>query len=767
MATYVNDLRLKEIATGDEAGTWGNSSNTNLELIGEALGFGTEAITTNADTHTTTVADGATDPGRAMYLKYTGTLDSACTITIAPNTMSRMHFIENGTSGSQNIIISQGTGANVTIPAGDVKAVYLDGAGSGAAVADAFASLNTVDLKVEDDLTVTDDVSIGGALTLTGNGDFNGDLDVDGTTNLDVVDIDGAVDMASTLQVDGSITSSAEMTLTRSDNGINLSLVSTDADANEGPGLVLYRNSSSPADSDVLGQIYMQGENDADQKVTYALIESRIEDASDGTEDGRIEINTVLAGTAISRILLNSTETVFNDNSKDLDFRVESDGNANMFVVDGGNNCVSIGGAPVETSDTLNIVETTANGVLARFISANDDAQGAKILLQKNTSSPADNDEIAEIDFVGRDSSGNAEVYAAIQVFADDVTSGTEDGIMTFSTTSAGTFSEVMRLSPGGSLGLGTNAPAFANGSGVEIQRAGIATLRLEDTGSGGKPFEVFVDDATACHLKGTASGLGMVFSIINSERARIGTTGNLLVGGTGNVGVGNGGMRLAYGSGESDGTTYFVGNGGASNAQSVIMLVVQGEGFNTNHGALHVGRHTGNSRSINAGGSINASGADYAEYMLKSDGCADIAKGEVCGVDADGKLTKTFSAAKSFVIKSTDPSYVGGDTWWTEKEPQRYTDEGKTEYTTAWKDWQTRREAARVNVDRIAFSGQVPVNITGSFSVGDYVYPQANGSNIECVAKTTPTFEEYQLCVGKIWTTMDDGRPLVAVKIG
>ena len=57
MATYVNDLRLKEIATGDESGTWGTSTNTNLELIGEALSFGTEAITTNADTHTTTVAD--------------------------------------------------------------------------------------------------------------------------------------------------------------------------------------------------------------------------------------------------------------------------------------------------------------------------------------------------------------------------------------------------------------------------------------------------------------------------------------------------------------------------------------------------------------------------------------------------------------------------------------------------------------------------------------------------------------------------------------
>ena len=170
----------------------GTETNTNLELIGEALGFGTEAITTNADTHTTTVADGSTDPGRAMYIKYTGTLDSACTITIAPNTMSRMHFIENGTSGSQNIIISQGTGANVTIPAGDVKAVYLDGAGSGAAVADAFASLNTVDLKVEDDLTVTDDATIGGTLGVTGVLTANAGVVVDNIT-IDGTEIDLSV----------------------------------------------------------------------------------------------------------------------------------------------------------------------------------------------------------------------------------------------------------------------------------------------------------------------------------------------------------------------------------------------------------------------------------------------------------------------------------------------------------------------------------------------------------------------------------------------
>ena len=237
-SSYVNDLRLNEMATGDASGTWGTTTNVNLNLIGEALGYGTEGITTNADTHTSTIADGATDPVRAMYVEYTGTLDSACTITIAPNTVNRMQFIENGTSGSQNIIISQGSGANITIPPGDVKAVYLDGAGSGAAVVDAFASLNVVDLKVQDDLTVTDDATIGGTLGVTGivtltddliigdgktigsasdvdamtiaaNGqitltqtligtalDISGDIDVDGTTNLDNTDIDGTLDVS-------------------------------------------------------------------------------------------------------------------------------------------------------------------------------------------------------------------------------------------------------------------------------------------------------------------------------------------------------------------------------------------------------------------------------------------------------------------------------------------------------------------------------------------------------------------------------------------
>jgi hypothetical protein len=152
MATYVNDLRLTELATGEGSGTWGTTTNTNLELIGEALGYATQqAFGSDADT-TTTVADGVSDPARAMYYKITSavSLTATRTLTIAPNTLSRVMFIENATSGSQSIAISQGSGANVTIATGKTAVVYLDGAGSGAAVVDAMAN---VDPGVTDTLT--------------------------------------------------------------------------------------------------------------------------------------------------------------------------------------------------------------------------------------------------------------------------------------------------------------------------------------------------------------------------------------------------------------------------------------------------------------------------------------------------------------------------------------------------------------------------------------------------------------------------------------
>jgi hypothetical protein len=141
-STYVNDLRLNEMATGDGSGTWGVTTNTNLELIGEAFSYGTESITTNADAHSTTIADGASDPGRSLYIKYTGALDSTCTVSLLPNTISKLWIIENATTGGFNLSIKQGSGAEIVIPSGDVKVVYSDGAGTGAAIFDALVDLN-------------------------------------------------------------------------------------------------------------------------------------------------------------------------------------------------------------------------------------------------------------------------------------------------------------------------------------------------------------------------------------------------------------------------------------------------------------------------------------------------------------------------------------------------------------------------------------------------------------------------------------------------
>ena len=141
-SVFTNNLRLNEMGTGDQSGTWGVTTNTNLQLIGEALGYGTEAISTNATAHSSVVADGTSDAARAMYVKYTGTLNATCTITISPNTMKRVQIIENATSCSQSIIIKQGSGSTLTIANGETKICVLDGAGASAAVFEGFEGLN-------------------------------------------------------------------------------------------------------------------------------------------------------------------------------------------------------------------------------------------------------------------------------------------------------------------------------------------------------------------------------------------------------------------------------------------------------------------------------------------------------------------------------------------------------------------------------------------------------------------------------------------------
>jgi len=136
MATYVNNLRLKEITTGDEDGTWGTSTNTNLELITDGFSYGTKQLSSDAN-QTFTMPDGTADATRGLYLKITsaGSLTATRTVTLGPNTINKLWIVENATTGGQAIIIKQGSGATVEIATTATQMLYADGAGAGAAVA--------------------------------------------------------------------------------------------------------------------------------------------------------------------------------------------------------------------------------------------------------------------------------------------------------------------------------------------------------------------------------------------------------------------------------------------------------------------------------------------------------------------------------------------------------------------------------------------------------------------------------------------------------
>ena len=141
-STYVNDLRIEEQATGENSGTWGTKVNSAFSQIAEAFSYGTKQLAADSD-ETFTMPDGTSDGTRSLYLKITsaGSLTATRTVTLGPNTVSKLWIIENATTGSQSITIAQGSGGTVTIPTGAVKMVYSDGAGSGAAVVDALTDV--------------------------------------------------------------------------------------------------------------------------------------------------------------------------------------------------------------------------------------------------------------------------------------------------------------------------------------------------------------------------------------------------------------------------------------------------------------------------------------------------------------------------------------------------------------------------------------------------------------------------------------------------
>jgi hypothetical protein len=312
--------------------------------------------------------------------------------------------------------------------------------------------------------------------------------------------------------------------------------------------------------------------------------------------------------------------------------------------------------------------------------------------------------------------------------------------------------------------------------------------------------------------------------------------SGNLL------VGVSNGNQHtIQKNLGEGWDLLYVQGNNGAA---STIFKAVGLSGYSTAQAAIFTGKHSTNGRSINVGGTINASGADYAEYMRKADSCGQLAKGAIVGIDVDGRLTDKWAAAVSFLIKSTDPSYVGGDVWGSSEalgmakpiqpalqlpaytgapdpgqrpelpdpadlvdvadkaleqvdtsglEAQQlaydqalaayqvdqlahaqaiaaamkeFNDVTYPAYQVELAKFEALLEQARQRVDRMAYCGQVPVNVKGA-KPGQYVLAAPDGDGIKgvLVDKADLNFGMYRDAVGIVQNILPDGRANVRVK--
>ena len=237
-STYTTGFSLEKIGSGEQSGAWGDTTNHNLDIVDRLASYKAVAITTNADTHTLTVREASPGSGTenlqdGMYrvIKFTGALDSNCTVTIAPNTAPAYFIMNNGTtdsgsSGPYSLIFTQGSGANITVENGKSAVIYCDGAGSGAAVVDAVSNLALATVTASGDITVSgtfnalgdtaasDKAAVGytsaEGLILTGQGSTN-DVTIKNDADTDVitiatggtsVDIVGDV-TASTVNADG------------------------------------------------------------------------------------------------------------------------------------------------------------------------------------------------------------------------------------------------------------------------------------------------------------------------------------------------------------------------------------------------------------------------------------------------------------------------------------------------------------------------------------------------------------------------------------
>ena len=257
-----------------------------------------------------------------------------------PSQATRQRYYKTASGGETSISGTMTTGGTLTFNDGEFVDVSVNGVALVAGTdyntntANTIAGLSALSANDQVEIVVYDTFSV-----------FSGDVD----SNLSVggnLSVTGTTALTGAATLTAGFTASDGCTITTADNDPQLTLVSTDADASRGPELLLYRNSASPANSDALGFIRWDGENDSGAQHEYIKLEGIISassGAATGAEQAQLDIRTMVSGTDRSRINILHDSTVFNDDSQDLDFRIDSSGyGTHNFFLQASNGYIAI-----------------------------------------------------------------------------------------------------------------------------------------------------------------------------------------------------------------------------------------------------------------------------------------------------------------------------------------------------------------------------------------------------------------------------------------
>jgi hypothetical protein len=269
-----------------------------------------------------------------------------------------------------------------------------------------------------------------------GNATFNEtgaakDFRIESDNSTHMLFLDGSADAVGIRKSDPSfgLDVGVPMRVTTADNNAQLVLQSTDTDANEGPILVLQRDAGNvPSDDDVMGTIKFQNDDTGLNMTTYAKIDTSIRDTSNGSEAARLNFYVQSGGSETKLLGLigasasAGAEVTFNEDSNDIDFRIESDASATMFQVDASLNRIFMG-----TGTNANFNATVA--VIRNDTASLGDFEGNLLLFDNSTSNNATNG--GHIVFAGHDGSSERG-YAKIIGGKGNSTSGEYDGQLMF-----------------------------------------------------------------------------------------------------------------------------------------------------------------------------------------------------------------------------------------------------------------------------------------------------------------------------------------------